>query len=79
MRDAVVWGTALALLLAALHTVEIRREVASIGRQIGRIESAREEMRKRNENRELELERLRSPARLLDRAVRKGVLPEEER
>jgi len=79
LRDSVIWGTAIAVLLAALQTVQIRREVVAVGREIGRLERILEETRKGNENRALELERAKSPARLLATAAGKGVLPEEAR
>lgn len=74
MRDVLVWGTAVALLLAALHTVHVRREVVKIARDIGRLESELTETVKRNENRALHLEALRSPGPMLRRAQEAGLL-----
>ena len=73
MRDLMIWGVALAFLLAAFHTVHIRREVYALGQTIGALENAVEEQRRVGDNLQLELERLVSPAELAARAERTGV------
>ena len=77
MRDLVTWGAAVAFLLTALYAVTVRRELVVVGRSIGQISHDLAEMRRQNDNLQLEVSRLRSPGPLTDRACAAGVaLPE---
>jgi len=73
MRDAALWGFSAALLLAAFHTVHLRREVYAIAREMGAMNDRLEEARRRNANLRLRLEAARSPARLQGRARAAGL------
>ena len=67
MRSRLLWATALALLLGALHTVRTRLEVVEFGRAIGRLENDIADRERRNANLVLGLEQESSPARLMER------------
>jgi len=73
VRDFVTWGTAVLFLLAALYTVTVRREVVTLGRQLGELNCRIDEQVRQNANLELEAARLRSPAALRLRAEELGV------
>jgi len=79
MRDLCVWTTALLLLVAAMFTVSVRRDVYEEGRRIGELQERLRELRRRNDNLALEREHLASPGTLKDRAVRAGLAPEASR
>ena len=80
MRDYVTWGAAVAFLLTALYAVTVRRELVVVGGSIGHISHDLSESRRRNDNLELEVSRLRSPGPLTERACEAGVaLPDAER
>ena len=80
MRDFVTWGAAVAFLLTALYAVTVRRELVVVGGSIGHISHDLDESRRRNDNLELEVSRLRSPGPLTERACEAGVaLPDPER
>ena len=70
MRDLVLWGTAVAFLLVAFYTVQVRRELYALGGRIGTLESALMERKRLNDNLQLEVERLTSPMRLTKKAQR---------
>jgi len=79
MRDLVTWGAAVAFLLTALYAVTVRRELVVVGRSIGHISHDVSELRRGNDNLQLEVSRLRSPDPLTDRAREVGVaLPSPE-
>jgi len=73
MRDFVTWSAATAFLLTSLYAVTVRREMVSVGRSIGQLTSDVAESKRRNDNLELEVARLRSPGALSDRANVHGV------
>jgi len=73
MRDLVTWGTATAFLLTALYAVTVRREMVAAGRSIGQLSRELAETRRRNDNLELAVSRLRSPGTLSERARAMGV------
>ncbi len=75
MRSFALWGFAVALMLAAFHTVHLRRQVYAIAREMGGMNERLEEARRRNANLMLRLEGARSPRRLLGRAEESGVWP----
>lgn len=79
MRKFVLWATALLFLLAALHTVTVRREVYDEARKIGEAQARLREQQRRNDNLAIERERLASPDALLERAERIGLEAEEAR
>lgn len=79
MRDLVTWGAAVAFLLTALYAVTVRRELVVVGRSIGHISHDVSELRRTNDNLQLEVSRMRSPGPLTDRACEVGVaLPSPE-
>ena len=78
MRDLLIWGSALIFLLAALHTVAVRREVYAYARRIGVLEERLQEERRRNDNLALVRERLVSPAALRARAAASGLIENED-
>ena len=73
MRDFVTWSAATDFLLTSLYAVTVRREMVSVGRSIGQLSSVVAESKRRNDNLELEVTRLRSPGSLSDRARIHGV------
>ena len=73
MRDFLTWSTATAFLLTALYAVTVRSEMVSVGRSIGMLSHEVAESRRRNDNLELEVSRLRSPGPLSERALVLGV------
>jgi len=73
MRDFITWSTATAFLLTALYAVTVRREMVSVGRSIGQLSEEVAESKRRNDNLELEVSRLRSPGPLRERALVLGV------
>ena len=73
MRDFITWSTATAFLLTALYAVTVRREMVSVGRSIGQLSREVAESKRRNDNLELEVSRLRSPGPLSERALVLGV------
>jgi len=79
MRDLCVWTTAFLLLVAAMFTVSVRRDVFAEGRRIGALQQRLRELRRRNDNLALEREHLASPGTLRERAVRAGLAPEAPR
>jgi cell division protein FtsL len=72
-----LWGTAIVFLFAALYTVAVRREVYDEARRIGVLERRVREERRRNENGEIERERLASPGAILERARAMGLVEAE--
>ena len=79
MRDLCVWATGLLLLVAAMFTVSVRREVYTQGRRIGTLQERVREMQRRNDNLALERERLASPGSLRARATDAGLAAEDGR
>lgn len=73
MRDAMLWGTAVIFLLAALYTVSVRREVYALARDNGAHESELIERERRCANLRIERDRLRSPAALRARAEARDI------
>jgi cell division protein FtsL len=73
MRDFLTWSTATAFLLTALYAVTVRREMVTVGRSIGQLSQEVSEQKRRNDNLELEVSRLRSPGPLRERALVLGV------
>jgi len=73
MRDLRVWAAAVFFLLAALYTVHVRRELYQLGSQLGELEARVLEQGCRNDNLQIDVLRLRSPGRLLERAGEAGV------
>jgi len=73
MRDLVPWVTAVLLVLAAVFTVAVRRDLYDIGRDIGVLEESVIERRRLNDNLELARERLASPMAVAAQAERAGV------
>ena len=73
MRDFVTWGAAIAFLLTALYAVTVRREVNTLGRDIGELHIRIQEQARQNQNLELEASHLRSPAALAERAASMGL------
>ena len=73
MRDFLTWSTATAFLLTALYAVTVRSEMISVGRSIGQLTDEVSESKRRNDNLELEVSRLRSPGPLTERALVLGV------
>ena len=73
MRDFITWSTATAFLLTALYAVTVRREMVTVGRSIGQLTEEVAESKRRNDNLELEVSRLRSPGQLTERALVLGV------
>ena len=69
MRDLVIWIVALLFLFSSFHTVKIRRDVDALGSENGALERSLLENRRRNDNLELQLERMLSPAELVRRAA----------
>ncbi len=68
MRDALLWGTTILFLIAALHTVRVRREIYSLGGEIAGVERRLLEEIRDNDNLDLARARLRSPLALLRQA-----------
>ncbi|MHC4339913.1 MAG: hypothetical protein ACYSX0_06840 [Planctomycetota bacterium] len=73
MRDLRLWAAAAVFLLTALYTVHVRRELYQLGSQLGELESRVVEQGCRNDNLQIDVLRLRSPGRLLERANEAGV------
>ena len=73
MRDFITWSTATAFLLTALNAVTVRGEMVTVGRSIGQLSDEVAETKRRNDNLELEVSRLRSPGPLTERALVLGV------
>ena len=73
MRDLVVWITAAALLVAALHTVSVRTQVYALGRRNGDLADRLLSLQRRNDNLGIELEKARSPEALLELAAAAGI------
>lgn len=73
MRDLVVWITAAALLVAALHTVSVRTQVYALGRGNGALAVRLLGLQRRNDNLSIELEKARSPRVLLELASAAGI------
>jgi cell division protein FtsL len=78
MRDVFLWGAAVLFLLAAMHTVSVRRSVYADAYRIGVLEERVREARRRNENLVLLREELASPADVLRRAEAAGYLATAE-
>ncbi len=76
MRDTMLWGTAVLFLLAALHTVSVRRRVYGIARDNGTLETELVVRRRRCANLAIERDRLASPAALRRRAEERSIVPE---
>ncbi len=74
MRDLVVWITAAALLVAALHTVSVRTQVYALARQNGALADRLLSLRRHNDNLGIELEKARSPQALLELASAAGIV-----
>ncbi|MHC4931264.1 MAG: hypothetical protein ACYTGV_03640, partial [Planctomycetota bacterium] len=72
-RDLRLWTAAVVFLLTALYTVHVRRELYQLGRELGDLESTVIEQGCRNDNLQIDVLRLRSPGRLLERADEAGV------
>ena len=73
MRDMMVWITAAALLIAALHTVSVRTHVYALGRRNGDLADRLLSLQRRNDNLGIELEKARSPQALLELASAAGI------
>ena len=74
MRDVLVWGATILFLLAALHTVRVRRELYRLGGEIAVVERRLLEEIRDNDNLDLERARLRSPLAVL-RHAREADIP----
>jgi len=77
--NAMLWGTAVIFLLAALYTVSVRRQVYRIARENGALEAEVVERRRRCENLAIERDRLLSPADLRRRAEARDIQVEVAR
>lgn len=73
MREPLLWGATTLFLLAALFTVHARRELYDAGREIGVLAGELRECERCNDNLDLRLAGLRSPAELARRAEEMGV------
>ena len=77
MRDLVIWLVALLFLFSSFHTVKVRREVDALGSENGSLERSLLEKRRRNDNLQLQLEHMLSPAELIKRADEADVFLQE--
>ncbi len=77
MRDLVIWLVALLFLFSSFHTVNVRREVDALGSENGALERSLLENRRTNDNLQLQLERMLSPAELVKRAADADVFLQE--
>ena len=77
MRELIVWLVALLFLFTSFHTVKVRRDVDALGSENGALERALLERRRQNDNIELQLERMLSPAELAARATEADVFVQE--
>ncbi len=77
MRDLFVWIVALLFLFSSFETVKVRREVDALGSGNGALERALLETQRRNDNMQLKLERMLSPAELALRAAEEDVFLSE--
>ena len=73
MRDLVIWIVALLFLFSSFHTVKIRREVDALGSENGALERSLLENRRRNDNLQIQLERMLSPAELARHAAEEEI------
>ena len=77
MRELIVWLVALLFLFTSFHTVKVRRDVDALGSENGALERALLERQRKNDNLELQLERMLSPAELAARATEADVFVQD--
>jgi len=77
MRDLFVWLVALLFFFSSFHTVKVRRDVDALGTENGALERALLETQRQNDNLQLRLERMLSPAELAARAAEADLLSQD--
>ena len=77
MRDLIVWLVALLFLFSSFHTVKVRRDVDALGSENGALERALLERQRQNDNLQLRLEHMLSPAELAVRATEADIFVQE--